>query len=78
MLLADGLVGHGGGAAAPLLAVGALAAEVLRHGVHPPGPSRLRHGHARIRGEGVRVWGGDRGGESACNGGGGDGGGGGV
>ena len=68
MLLADGLVGHGRGAAAPLLAVGALAAEVLRHGVHPPGPSRL---HARIRGEGVRVWGGDRGGESGGDGGGG-------
>lgn len=56
MLLADGLVGHGGRAAAPLLAVGALAAELLRQGLHDAhAPSsaagRLRqHGHARIRG----------------------------
>jgi len=52
VLLADGLVGHGGRAAAPLLAVGALAAEVLRHGRHP---RRRRAGSPRRRGS--RVWG---------------------
>lgn len=74
VLLADGLVGHGGRAAAPLLAVGALAAEVLRHGRHP----RRRAGSPRRhrRGEGDLGFGGigKRGGGCRANNGGGGGG----